>query len=402
MKTSFPCKGKVAVLKTRPETVLEDYGRLLSLAGLGEALNKSEETLLKINVSWQTWYPSCSTTPWQLEGVIRTLRAAGFDKLTGAHNDTVVVDVRDGERNNKLLHVTDKYQVPCIYLYENQFDWTEYRPKQPFLVLDKVFPDGVRIPKALVGKNIIHLPTVKTHVFTTITGAMKNAFGGLLHRNRHWTHSVIHETLVDLLQIQQDIHPGILAVMDGTFAGDGPGPRAMRWHEKDIILASADQVAVDAVSARLQGFDPMKLKFLRLAHERGLGIADPKQIQIVGYDLSLEEPWNFVQEDTMASRGQKAIYYGPLKPFENVLLRSPIVPWSYFASNLYHNVYWYPFVGRPRVQAALDTKWGRLFKEYGDGRVIMPGMEQKTVATAVAVVVVVLAAVAVLATAWLS
>ena len=37
---------------------------------------------------------------------------------------------------------------------------------------------------------------------------MKNAFGGLLNFQRHWTHSVIHETLVDLLSIQKEIHPG--------------------------------------------------------------------------------------------------------------------------------------------------------------------------------------------------
>ncbi len=399
MNPAFLGKGKVAVLKTKPETVLDDYAQVLKLAGVEDALPKSAETILKMNVSWQTWYPSCSTTPWQLEGVVRALRASGYENLIGAHNDTVVVDVKDGERNNKLRFVTDKYRVPCVYLFENQFEWMTYRPKQPFLVLDKVFPEGVRIPKVLIGKNIVHLPTVKTHVFTTITGAMKNAFGGLLHRNRHWTHSVIHETLVDLLQIQQDIHPGIFAVMDGTFAGDGPGPRAMRWHEKDIILASADQVAIDAVSARLQGFDPMKLKFLRLAHERGLGIADPRQIEIVGYDIAQEPPWNFAQEDTFASRGQKAIYHGPLKPFEKVLLQSPLVPWSYFASNLYHNVYWYPFVGRPRVAAALPTKWGRLFKEYGDGQVVMPGMEGKTVALALTGLVVVLAAL--LAAAWI-
>ena len=76
------------------------------------------------------------------------------------------------------------------------------------------------------------MPTVKTHVFTNLTGAMKNAFGGLLNHKRHWTHSVIHETLVDLLKIQKEIHPGIFAVSDGTLAGDGPGPRAMRWHQK--------------------------------------------------------------------------------------------------------------------------------------------------------------------------
>jgi len=378
----FPGKGKVAVLKTTPETVLGDIEKVMRLAGVEKALPKGVTTGLKINISWQTWYPACSTAPWQLDGVIQTLCKMGYNDLVGIHNDTVVVDTTVGETNNKHRYVTDKNGIPCIYLYEEKFEWVRYEPSQPFLVLDKVYPEGVYIPKALVGKNIVHLPTIKTHVFTTITGAMKNAFGGLLHRNRHWTHSVIHETLVDLLMIQQDIHPGLFAVMDGTFAGDGPGPRAMRWHEKNVLLASADQVAIDAVSARLQGFDPMTIPFLRLAHERGLGIADPNQIEIVGYDIDEEPNWGFVQEDTFASRGQKLIYHGPLKPLEKVLLQSPLVPWSYFASNFYHNVYWYPFVGRKRVKAALNTPWGRLFKNYGDGKVVLPGMEPKTVVQA--------------------
>ncbi|MCK4898983.1 MAG: DUF362 domain-containing protein [Anaerolineales bacterium] len=380
--TDFPGKGKVAVLKTTPETVLDDTEKLMHLAGFEAALPKENQTGLKINISWQTWYPACSSTPWQIEGVIRTLQSAGYKDLVGVHNDTVVVNTADGERNNKHKYATDKYDIPCLYLYNQDFEWIEYKPKKPLLVLDKVYPEGVFIPKALVGMNIIQLPTVKTHVFTTITGAMKNAFGGLLHRERHWTHSVIHDTLVDLLTIQQDIHPGIFAVMDGTFAGDGPGPRAMRWHEKDILLASSDQVAIDAVSAKLQGFDPMSIRFIRRAHEMDLGIGDPRQIDIVGYDIEQEPPWNFVQEDTFASRGQKMIYHGPLKPLEKLLLQSPLVPWSYFASNFYHNVYWYPFVGRPRVEAALKTRWGRLFQSYGDGQVVMPGVEPKTVVQA--------------------
>ena len=380
----FPGKGKVAVLKTTPETVLDNFEELMRLAEVEKSLSKDIQTGLKINISWQTWYPACSTTPWQLEGVIRALRSLGYEDLLGVHNDTVVVDTRDGEANNKHKFVTDLYNVPCLYLYEDQFEWIEFVPSQPLLVLDQVFPQGIFIPKALIGMNIIHLPTVKTHVFTIITGAMKNAFGGLLHRNRHWTHSVIHETLVDLLTIQQEIHPGIFAVMDGTFAGDGPGPRAMRWHEKDILLASADQVAIDAVSARLQGFDPLSIPFIRLAHEKGLGIGDPRQIEVVGYDIEAEKPWNFVQEDTFASKGQKLIYHGPLKPLEKPLLQSPLVPWSFFASNFYHNVYWYPFVGRERVRSALETKWGQLFRSYGDGQVVMPGLEKKTVLQAVA------------------
>ena len=380
--SEFPGKGKVAVLKTTPNTVLEDIERLMKLAGFEEALPKGVRTGLKINISWQTWYPACSSTPWQIEGVIKALNNAGYDDLVGVHNDTVVVDTSDGERNNKHKFVTDKLNVPCIYTYDPEVKWVEYKPKQPFLVLDKIYPEGVFIPEPMIGMNIIQLPTVKTHVFTTITGAMKNAFGGLLGRKRHWTHSVIHDTLVDLLMIQQDIHPGIFAVMDGTIAGDGPGPRAMRWHEKDILIASADQVAIDAISAKLQGFDPMSLRFIRKAHEMGLGIGDPRQIEIIGYDIEQEPNWNFVREDTFASRGQKMIYHGWLNFAEKPLLRSPLVPWAYFASNFYHNVYWYPFVGRKRVESALQSKWGRMFQNYGDGGVVMPGMQPKTVAQA--------------------
>jgi uncharacterized protein (DUF362 family) len=376
--------GKVAVLKTSPETVLDDVQEVMRLANFEAALPKEIQTGLKINISWQTWYPACSSTPWQIEGVIQALQGAGYKDIVGVHNDTVVVDTSVGEFNNKHRFVTDKYDIPCIYLYEEDFEWFEYVPKNhKLLVLDKVYPKGLFIPRALVGMSMIQLPTVKTHVFTTITGAMKNAFGGLLHRDRHWTHAVIHDTLVDLLMIQREIHPGLFAVMDGTFAGDGPGPRAMHWHQKDILLASADQVAIDAVSAKLQGFDPMQIRFIRRAHELNLGIGNPSEIEIVGYDIEQEPPWGFVQTDTFASRGQKMIYHGPLKPFEKLLLQSPLVPWSFFASNFYHNVYWYPFVGRKRVEAALENPWGQLFKDYGDGEVVLPGMEPKTVIQAI-------------------
>ena len=47
----YPGKGKVAVLRTRPETVLDDYKRLMELAGYQEALPKEKDTILKINIS---------------------------------------------------------------------------------------------------------------------------------------------------------------------------------------------------------------------------------------------------------------------------------------------------------------------------------------------------------------
>jgi hypothetical protein len=247
-------------------------------------------------------------------------------------------------------------------------EWVRYAPKAKMLALDGVYPEGIMIPKPLIGGNVVHLPTMKTHVFTTMTGAMKNAFGGLLHRKRHWTHSVIHETLVDLLAIQKEIHPGIFAVMDATIAGDGPGPRVMKPHVTNLLLASSDSVAIDAVASKMMGFDPLTIDFIRIAHERGLGCGDVREIDIAGEDISSVNFKFEASVDTFASRGQKMIYHGWLKPLEHLLLRTAIVPWSYAASRLYHDVFWYSLIGKSRVRRVLRTEWGQLFERYAPGR----------------------------------
>ena len=367
--------SRVAVLKTTPARALEDYERLMRLAGHQEVLDRSAPTALKVNISWHHFYPACSTTPWQLEGVIRTLLDDGYDResIYACQNRTVVVSARKGERANKHLPVVEKYGIGNVHLYEKGEEWIDIREAvgdlvDDFLVLRDVYPEGFHIPKRFVGSNIIQLPTVKTHVFTTITGAMKNAFGGLLNEKRHWTHEVIHETLVDLLMIQRKIHRGVFAVMDGTFAGDGPGPRCMVPHTKNVILASADQVAIDAVSAKLMGYDPLRdIKFIRIAHEMGLGCGDPRQIEIVGDQEAARENWNFVgpyQNMTFASRMQHAIYWGRLRKPLQWSLKTWLAPWSYLASVLYHDWYWYRSKGKELVQASMHTDWGRLFQRY--------------------------------------
>ena len=66
-------KAKVAIVRTSPATVLEDVHRVMNLAGYRDALPADRETALKINISWHFFMPASSTTPWQLDGVIRAL-----------------------------------------------------------------------------------------------------------------------------------------------------------------------------------------------------------------------------------------------------------------------------------------------------------------------------------------
>ena len=68
-------KSKVAALWVEPGTVLESTERLCELAGMRQALDPRATTILKDNISWHFPFPGANTTPWQLEGAIRALRA---------------------------------------------------------------------------------------------------------------------------------------------------------------------------------------------------------------------------------------------------------------------------------------------------------------------------------------
>jgi uncharacterized protein (DUF362 family) len=361
----MPKKSVVAVLRTKPETVLDDYQRLFELAGGKGALRPGVTTILKDNISWHYPMPSANSTPWQLEGAIRALRAGGFRDLVCVQNQTVVVDAFKGEDLNGFLPVFRRYGIPVKYNFRKEdMTWVDYKPKAKMQVLDAIFDKGIRIPDYFIGKNIVHLPTMKCHMYTTTTGAMKNAFGGLLNTYRHYTHSWIHETLADLLAIQQEIHPGLFAFMDGTTAGNGPGPRTVIPVVKNVILASADQVAIDAVSSKMMGFDPLKIGYIRMAHERGLGTGDPGQIELVGDDISREK-WFFQVGSNFHSFLAWMAWYGPTRVLQKLVLRTPLVAVPIFMSEFNHDHIFWPRKGERIYKKWLEeTTWGGLFQRY--------------------------------------
>jgi uncharacterized protein (DUF362 family) len=358
-------KAIVAVLKTTPQRVLEDIPRLMEMAGVKEALKANVSTILKDNISWHFPFLSANTTPWQLEGTIQGLKGSGFSELVAVHNNTVVTNPFKGVRFNKLEPIYRRYGIPERYNFlPGDITWKLFRPKARMRVLNRIYPKGIRLPTFFLGKNIVHLPTAKCHIYTTITGSMKNAFGGLLTTRRHYTHSVIHETLVDLLAIQKEIHPGIFTVMDATFCGNGPGPRTMIPVEKGLILASSDSVAIDAVAAKIMGFEPMKIDFLRLAHEDGLGVGRIEEIEVLGEDIA---PMNFHFSvgDNLASRVGDLFWFSPLKRLQKLFFHTPLVYLFVLGSYLYHDGFWWPLVGK-RLMEVLEanTEWGKFFAGY--------------------------------------
>ncbi len=355
--------ARVAVVRTRPETVLTDYARVMDLAGYRDTLSRDRDTLIKLNLSWTKYFPACSSQPWQVDGVIGKMLADGFSRahLIPIENKTVVTEPREGCRNNRWESVLNRHGLTFTPLTE--VEWRVYRFKSPLLKLNDIFPEGIQIPAIYPGRQILHLPTVKTHGHAVMTGSVKNSFGGLLREVRHYAHKYMHEVLVDLLYMQRELHPAVFTVMDGTVAGDGAGPRTMIPREKNLILAAADSVAIDAIAAQLMGFDPMSIPFLRMAHERGLGIADPRHIELVGDDVSMEN-FGFQTRKSLVIWGDQMIRKGFLRPLEGILLHSPLMVWAPFASNVYHDMVWYPTIGRSRIREFMQTGWGQLFRKY--------------------------------------
>ena len=367
--------ARVAVVATSPGRVLADTARAMDLGGAGDVLDPAVDTLLKLNLSWTRFFPACSSWPWQLEGVLRALRATGHDpaRLLAVENATVVTDPREGARRNAWDPVLARHGVAYQPLTEVDWSVRDFGGRTP--VLDRIFSrpsnapggaTGIHVPDLFEGRQIVHLPTLKTHGHTVTTGAVKNSFGGLLREERHHCHKHIHEVLVELVEMQRQLHPAQFSVVDGSVAGDGAGPRTMVPRVRERLVAGADPVAVDAVGAALMGIDPLSVPYLRLAHERELGCADLDRIDVAGDGLDRASP-PFASSRSLVIWGDQMLRKGPLRFLEGVALHGPLFFWAPLASNLYHDRVWYPTVGAARIARFRRTPWGALHDRYRRG-----------------------------------
>jgi hypothetical protein len=147
----------------------------------------------------------------------------------------------------------------------------------------------------------------------------------------------------------------------------------MRPVIKDVMLASADQVAIDAVAAQMMGFDPMTIPYLKLADEAGLGNARREAIEIAGDAELADQRWGFSVGDNGASMVGDVMWFGPLKRFQNLFFRTPLVHLFVLGSEAYHDYYRWPLRDRRVFEHwKATTHWGRLFERYRTDGTLAP------------------------------
>ena len=117
-------KSKVAVIKTKSASILEDIEKLTRLAGMDKALSPGATTILKDNISWHFPFPAANTTPWQMEGTILALRNSGFEDQVCVQNKTVITNTFKGEDLNNYVPIFRKYKIPVLYNFrESDMRW---------------------------------------------------------------------------------------------------------------------------------------------------------------------------------------------------------------------------------------------------------------------------------------
>ena len=116
-------------------------------------------------------------------------------------------------------------------------------------------------------------------------------------------------------------------------------------------------------SSRMMGFNPLEIPYIRMCHERGLGVGDPAEIEVAGEDIN-DVNFGFSVKRSFVIWGDQMLRRGPLQFLEKLALHSPMAVWAPFASNVYHDMLWYPTVGKSRINDFMKTDWGRLFESY--------------------------------------
>ncbi|MBD3351584.1 MAG: DUF362 domain-containing protein, partial [Candidatus Lokiarchaeota archaeon] len=145
-------KPLVWLKKVTPETILQDYEKLMEATKYTKYFNIDKKVLVKLNLSWSKYFPACSSPPWQVEGVLKKLKTDGFKgkNIYTCENRTVVTNIKQGLSGNKWEPIITKYNVFFVPLTRVKF--TPFKSKKPLHALDsKIFPDGFSIPKVYIG-----------------------------------------------------------------------------------------------------------------------------------------------------------------------------------------------------------------------------------------------------------
>ena len=331
-------RAVVALVEASPETIVEDYARVLGLSGLDGVLGDGPVALVP-QTHPQGWFPGTGSPPWQLHGVLawlenrngRTLNGPGPDLKTPV---VLPVSPTGGPAGTSGWAWDDVMAQRGAAAASGHFRSPRSFRAEPALPgLETALPKGLNLPTGLRDRATLFLPVPSAQDGGPVSGAV-DLMRSLLAPGLRKVSGLTHEEIqADIIRFARQALPHLGVVMDAVLWRVGRRAGACLPVARNILLAGSDPVAVDAVAARLAGRVPGQDPWFRYCQEHDLGAVRESDIRLTGRGDLMDLDFGIPDRATNRSfRGSDRL---PLSDFfirtfkrPSLLKRHALTPWG--------------------------------------------------------------------------
>lgn len=309
-------KKKVGIVKF--EDKRESIKKVLEISGCLEKINglaPSDKVIVKPNlVMWDTVYPfpkyGVITTSVVVEETVRLLAEAGCRDITIAEgpveNEGIGSSLAAAFEGLGYKRLKEKYGVKLANFNDGQFEKVDFGPY------------SLRIANPVLEADfIVNLPVLKTHNSTKVSLGFKNLKGALSKSSKSFCHHTELDLDLFISRFAEKMYPGV-TLIDGIYALERGPVFNGKAYRADVLVASTDMFAADAVGSKILGYPVEEIEHLKdFAVRKGRPL-DLSDIEIVGERLEdvqmpLEWDWPWQEDDSgppaMARMGIKGVFF---------------------------------------------------------------------------------------------
>jgi uncharacterized protein (DUF362 family) len=252
---------------TSPAHITE--AALQALGGMGQFVSRGDVVLVKPNIGWdRTPEQAANTNPEVVATLVRLCLETGAKEVKVF--DHPCEDPRRCYVNSGIMEAAKGAGAKVSYVDERRF--RKMAIKGEALKTWEVYQEAVEVDK------VINCPILKHHSLARLTMGMKNLMG-LVGGDRSRLHWHLDQAIVDLAAFFKPT----LVVLDAIriLTANGPQGGSLKYVKRlNTVAAGIDQVAIDAIGAKLFGLMPEEMDHLRIASQRGLGRMDLGRLRI--------------------------------------------------------------------------------------------------------------------------
>lgn len=234
-----------------------------SLGGIGKFVQKDDKVLVKVNICGGVPEKIGTFTSIEVADVLADLILSVGGKPIFADADMVWVKFWKAADDSGYVDWAKKKGVQLVNLSDTKnvnFDFGE----ESALGIEKVSMESIDADV------IISVPTMKTHLLTGVTLAMKNMYGTFpdVDKAKYHKKSIEHA----ILEVNSAFTPN-LVIIDGSIGGEAIGPLSASPVYFETIIASNDVVMADSIACQMMGYNPMDIVHIKMAYVACLGDA---------------------------------------------------------------------------------------------------------------------------------